>query len=288
MLRITTKDTVDRLDRIFCRLGYPRTITLDNARQFIGIEFSAYCKLKGITLNNTIPYWPQQNGEVERQNHSLLKRLKISHALNRNWRTDLRQYLQMYYTTPHTTTGKTPTELCFGRTIRGKIPSIHDVETAPPSTDYRDKDWAEKLTSKSKEDKRRRAHDSEIKIGDTVLLKDMHNTGKLNTPLINEQYKVIRKEGPRVTVESKESGRRYDRSSAHMKKIEVDSSDGEDFCGFPADKIDDQQHQDQQHHDQQHHYQQHHDQQHHDKQHHDQQPHDQLRIQQHDPPSQRL
>lgn len=35
MNRITAKETGTRLDEIFPRLGYPQTITLDNARQFI-------------------------------------------------------------------------------------------------------------------------------------------------------------------------------------------------------------------------------------------------------------
>ncbi|XP_062557899.1 uncharacterized protein K02A2.6-like [Armigeres subalbatus] len=34
MFKITARDTISRLDRIFTRLGYPRTITLDNAKQF--------------------------------------------------------------------------------------------------------------------------------------------------------------------------------------------------------------------------------------------------------------
>lgn len=77
MFKITSAVTIQRLDTIFTRLGYPFTITLDNAKQFISREFTDYCLSKGIILNNTIPYRPQQNREVERQNRSLLKRLKL-------------------------------------------------------------------------------------------------------------------------------------------------------------------------------------------------------------------
>ncbi|XP_062698772.1 uncharacterized protein K02A2.6-like isoform X1 [Aedes albopictus] len=96
MSRITAKETVERLDRIFSRLGYPQTITLDNAKQFVGTELEEYSTMKGITLRHSTPYWPQENGLVERQNRSLLKRLQISHALGRDWRRDLREYLMMY------------------------------------------------------------------------------------------------------------------------------------------------------------------------------------------------
>ncbi|XP_058828318.1 uncharacterized protein K02A2.6-like [Topomyia yanbarensis] len=127
MTKITARETVERLDKIFSRLGYLQTITLDNARQFVGTELEEYSKMKGIILLRSTPYWPQENGLVERQNRSLLKRLQINHALGR----DLREYLLMYYTTPHSITGKTPTELLYGRTIRLKIPALDDIETIP-------------------------------------------------------------------------------------------------------------------------------------------------------------
>ncbi|GAB0100137.1 uncharacterized protein DMENIID0001_161310 [Sergentomyia squamirostris] len=173
MRSISAKDTVIRLDRIFTRLGYPRTISLDNAKQFISEEFTSYCSEKCIELNNTIPYWPQQNGEVERQNRSLLKRLRISNALNQDWKADLQKYLMMYYTTPHATTGKTPTELCYGRTIRSKIPSLGDLATVPPSSEMRDRDQMKKRKGKEVEDARRGAKSSEIKEGDVVLMKNL-------------------------------------------------------------------------------------------------------------------
>lgn len=150
-------------------MGYPQTITLDNARKFVGNEFKAYCTAKGIRLNHTIPYWPQQNGEVERKNRSLLKRLKISHALKNDWKAELKHYLMMYYTTPHSVTGKTPTELCLGRTIRSKIPSLHDHGNAPPNGEWHDRDRKLKEEGKRKEDEKRKAKHSDIGEGDIVI-----------------------------------------------------------------------------------------------------------------------
>ena len=66
MMTITAKETIKRLDKIFRIWGIPRTITLDNAKQFVATEFEEYCRTKGIFLNHTSPYWPQANGEVER------------------------------------------------------------------------------------------------------------------------------------------------------------------------------------------------------------------------------
>uniref|UniRef100_A0A1B0CJJ0 Integrase catalytic domain-containing protein n=1 Tax=Lutzomyia longipalpis TaxID=7200 RepID=A0A1B0CJJ0_LUTLO len=218
MKKITAAETIRRLDGIFTRLGYPHTITLDNAKQFVSGEFEEYCKEKGIKLNNTTPYWPQENGEVERQNRSLLKRIRISHNTNRDWKQDLNEYLMMYYTTPHSTTGKTPTELCYGRTIRSKIPGMRDVAEIPPSTDYRDQDLLRKEKGKEGENKRRNAGTSGVQVGDTVLMQNLLPGNKLQSNFGRTLYEVKRKEGATATVEDRETGRQFQRNVAHLKK----------------------------------------------------------------------
>ncbi|XP_055699602.1 uncharacterized protein K02A2.6-like [Phlebotomus papatasi] len=217
--KITARETILRLDKIFTRLGYPRTITLDNAKQFVSSELEEYCREKGICLNNTIPYWPQQNGEVERQNRSLLKRIRISHNLDRDWKKDLQDYLVMYYTTPHSTTGKTPTELCYGRTIRGKIPSLGDLETSPPSTDYRDKDKFEKEKGRESEDAKRKAKTSGIVVGDVVVARNLQPGNKLQSVFGRTQYKVLRKSGAAVLIQDLETGKQLERNVSHLKKV---------------------------------------------------------------------
>lgn len=221
MTRITSRDTVDKLNRIFTRLGYPRTITLDNAKQFIGRDFEEYCKVHGICLNHSAPYWPQENGLVERQNRSLLKRLQISHALGRNWKKDLEDYLIMYYTTPHTSTGKTPTELCYGRTIRSKLPCIEDIETAVPASDYRDRDFEQKQKGKVHEDTRRHAQPSSIQEGDTVLMQHLIPSNKLQTTFDRNRYTVLRRAGPKATIEDPGTGKQFERNVAHLKKVTI-------------------------------------------------------------------
>ncbi|GBP88986.1 Uncharacterized protein K02A2.6 [Eumeta japonica] len=109
--KITSTEIVEKLKEIFSRLGNPTSITADNGRQFISEEFKSFLTERNITLFNTVPYWPQQNGEVERQNRDILKRLKISTAENKDWKESLLDYLTMYNSTPHSVTGRTPSEL---------------------------------------------------------------------------------------------------------------------------------------------------------------------------------
>lgn len=103
--------TIKKLKRIFARLGVPLSIQADNGPSFNSQEFERFCNDNNIKLNNGIPYWPQQNGEVERQNRSLLKRLKISQLEKRNWQDDFEDYLLMYRSTKHSTTMMSPAEM---------------------------------------------------------------------------------------------------------------------------------------------------------------------------------
>lgn len=92
---ITSSQIIHFLKEIFSRLGYPTSITADNGRQFISEEFKVYCRQCNIRLFNTIPYWPQMNGEVERQNRDILKRLKISQIQKKDLKEAVWEYLTL-------------------------------------------------------------------------------------------------------------------------------------------------------------------------------------------------
>ena len=62
-------------------------------------------KENGIEHRRTTPLWPQANGEVGRQNRAILKRLRIAQAEGRDWRSQMDDFLMMYRSTPHSTTG---------------------------------------------------------------------------------------------------------------------------------------------------------------------------------------
>ncbi|XP_062533298.1 uncharacterized protein K02A2.6-like [Armigeres subalbatus] len=219
MQRITAHETIKRLRRIFRTWGPPRTITLDNAKQFISIDFEEFCKTIGIHLNHTSPYWPQANGEVERQNRSLLKRMKIAHALYNDWKAELDDYLDLYNNTPHTITGKAPSELLQGRKLRSKLPAFEDLESTPPSSDFRDQDFEKKMLQKEREDAKRRAKPSDISAGDVVLMKNLLPTNKLSTNFLKEKFIVLSRNGSNVTVQSNDTGKKYDRNISHLRKL---------------------------------------------------------------------
>ena len=70
------------------------------------------------------PLWSQANGEVARQNRSLLKKIKIAQIEKRNWKEELGCFLIMNRTTPHSTTGVSPAELLLSSKLCTRIPGI--------------------------------------------------------------------------------------------------------------------------------------------------------------------
>ena len=89
-----------------------------------------YLDEMGIKHRLTTPLWPRANGEVERQNRSLLKAMRVAHAEGRDWRLELNKFLLAYHSTPHTTTGRSPAELLYGRKITAKLPEVADLEAS--------------------------------------------------------------------------------------------------------------------------------------------------------------
>ena len=70
--------------------------------------YELFLQAHGDEYHRTTPLWPQANGEVERQNRSLLKYLQNVNLEGENWRTELVTSLEAYRSTPQTTTGATP------------------------------------------------------------------------------------------------------------------------------------------------------------------------------------
>ncbi|XP_055612924.1 uncharacterized protein K02A2.6-like [Uranotaenia lowii] len=219
MKTISAESTIQELTTMFSRFGVPLTLTADNAPQLSKDceEFARFCSDYGIKLVNTIPYWPQMNGEVERQNRTILKRLKIAQELGQNWRNELQKFLLTYRSSTHTTTGRSPAELMFGHRIRTKLPQISTSTVEDEA--MRDFDRVNKEKGKQYSDNRRGAQESGIKEGDLVLMKRAKKDNKLSTEYVNEPFVVKSKVGADTNIESVETGRKFRRNAAHLKKL---------------------------------------------------------------------
>lgn len=219
MRSIEASEVIKRLKAIFARFGVPQSITMDNGSSLTAEEFKQFCREYNIHHVYTIPYWPQQNGEVERQNRSILKRLQISQASQRDWKQDLTDYLFMYRTTPQASTGKTPAELMFGRQIKDKFPEIDQpLEENPNYEEARENDAIRKKRAKIYADNRRGAKANEVEIGDKVVAKNMVKANKLTPTFGTTEFEVIGRSGSELRIKD-DDGCIYRRNVAHTKQI---------------------------------------------------------------------
>ncbi|XP_044760910.1 uncharacterized protein K02A2.6-like [Coccinella septempunctata] len=213
---------IKHLTEIFSRLGFPKSIRADNGRQFVSQEFKTFCKNNNITLMQTPPYWPQANGEVENMNRSILKRLQIGYSNGMDLQNELHKFTLMHNVTPHGTTGKSPSELMFGRNIKDKIPSITDIDAENVNEEARDSDILKKQKGKEKEDIARRAIEDNIQTGDKVLVKNMVVANELVPRFDKREYEVLRREGNELTLIR--DSKIVKRHVSHTKKVSQEES----------------------------------------------------------------
>lgn len=221
MKQITATLTVKALHETFCRFGMPTSLKTDNGPQFVSNELDVFCKEFGIKHVRTTPYWPQANGEVERINRSIGKRLKISQeTYGSDWKWDLRMFVLMHNSTPHSTTGVAPSTLMFGRVLKDKLPGLM-TRSYNILEEVKDRDRVRKMRDGDYADQRRMAKASDIEAGDTVIVKRIHKENKLSTTFSPEEFIVVDRTGSDVTVKSKESGKELHRNTKHLKKLDA-------------------------------------------------------------------
>ena len=212
----TTAEVIaNRLDHHFSRHGLPTSLRTDNGPQFIAGSFKKYLAEVGVEPRRTTSLWPRANGEVERQNRSLMKAIRVAHAEGKPWRAELRKFLLAYRAMPHTTTGQSPSYLLFGRTIRDKLPSVSTQRTDQAT---RDRDAEFKQRQKDAADTYHRSKDQDTQPGDVVLLRRAEPGSKVDSPFHPQPQQVVSRNGDQVVVESPD-GKRTRRNIAYTKPL---------------------------------------------------------------------
>ena len=147
MCSTATKRVVDALSQIFTRYAYLFTLKTDNGHPFCGEEFTKSLSDHGVEHRTSPSMWLQANGQVERDNQSIPKSLRIAHVEGKDWREELQKFLLANRTMPHLSTGVTPASLMFGTELRTKLPELRIAENVLDEG-VRDRDWSHKMTHK--------------------------------------------------------------------------------------------------------------------------------------------
>jgi hypothetical protein len=115
----TASCTIKHMKAILARHGLPKTVCTDNGPQFDCREFKLFAKEYGFQHDTSSPHYAQSNGKAE----SAVKIVKRLVNKARKKGEDPYMALLNYRATPlkH---GKSPAEICMGRQINTKLPSV--------------------------------------------------------------------------------------------------------------------------------------------------------------------
>ena len=212
----TSRAVIQSLDNMLSMFGTPKKIRTDNGPCFISKEFREFSKYIGFKHRKVTPRWPRANGEAERMVRTLKKFLRICRSENRSFTQALHRFLRNYRATPHPSTGETPATLIFGHPMRTRLPEVTEIT---PNQEVIDRDTHQKEIMKDNAESRLKlvTEESQLQIGDTILLRREGIVPKELTPYDPDLFKVIAKNGPMITASRNEQN--VTRNSSRFKRI---------------------------------------------------------------------
>ena len=218
VVRSTKASTViPKLDKIFATHGLPTVIKSDNGPPYNSQEYRRYLEALDIRPELSTPCWPQGNAGAERFMQPLGKALKTAQIQGRPWQQELNRVLLQYRTAPHSATGVPPSELLFNRTVKGKLPILNKRNVVNEHKQARENDALKQQYNKHYADNRRNAKHRDIKVGDSVLVRQKR-TNKLSANFSSKPFTDIKKNNSKITVRNS-NGYTITRNVSHFKRI---------------------------------------------------------------------
>ena len=122
---VNSAQTIQALNTVFARFGWPIQIWSDNSTTFTSEEFHGFCESKRIRQIFSAPFHPRSNGEAERMVCTFKSMLKKVNPAKSEVMSAVFDMLLTYRTTPHAMTGVCPYEMLFKATLRTSMYFIH-------------------------------------------------------------------------------------------------------------------------------------------------------------------
>ena len=199
----TASKTIDVLREIFSRNGLPEQIVSDNGPQFVSEEFGRFMKENAIKHIRISPYHPASNGAAERLVQTFKQAMRAMESQQVPLQQTLSNFLLMYRSTPHSTTGETPSKLFLGRQLRTRF----DLLLPDVGIRVRERQAAQKQQHDSK------ARSREIPVGSSVTVKDFRN------PSVWKSGVVVQRTGPLSYRVRLDSGQVWRKHVDHLRQV---------------------------------------------------------------------
>ena len=151
----------------------------------------------GFKPEKCTPEHPQSNGLAEKFMASIVKVTHAAITEGKDPRKEIQKFLVIYRATPHSSTGKSPSEMLHNRKMRLKLPSLIKNPESKMQTEARAKHDTERQKQKDYADRHRRAKNKPVLVGDKVLVKQEKTTVK--PPWDPNPYKVTQVKGTKIT-----------------------------------------------------------------------------------------
>ena len=127
----TAERTVIEMRKTFAVHGLPCQIVSDNGLQFTSYHFTDFLKQNRTKHIRSVPYHPATNVEAERFVQTFKNAIKAAKYDSATTETKLAWFLLAYRNTPNSTTGQSPAELLFHRTLQTRLsllkPSMYNT-----------------------------------------------------------------------------------------------------------------------------------------------------------------
>lgn len=213
---------IPKLDRILSEFGSCDILKSDNGPPFNGFEFTRFAEYMGFKHRKITPLWPRANGEVERFVKTVKKVIKTAQLEHKNWHQELNIFLRQYRATPHSTTGRPPATMLFGRPFKTTLPSTEPSTVTDTQGDrkFRERDALMKSKMKDYADNKSYVKPSSISVGDTVIVKQPITHNRSLTPYMPVPHTVTSKNHSMITATRNTDGQSVTRNSSLFKGID--------------------------------------------------------------------
>ena len=209
------KPVLTALDGIYDSYGNPRSHRTDNGPPFNSMKFANYSRERGIKHKKVYEYHPQAN-PVETLMKPLGKAVKIANYTGISPDKAVKDFIQGYRDTPHTSLHETPGNIMFRHGYRTQLPRLSPISEERVAG-MRKKDLLQKRERADKFNSSRKTTKAKLKKGDIVIIAKKDRKSKFDPKFEPRNYKIQDQDKKGVIVVN-QSGKTKRRHKNDVKK----------------------------------------------------------------------